>query len=170
MFTVLATQQAALVFAQTAPAVPVSPDAVMIPWGEMFAAGAQYIALLLIAALSWSYRFLPARIRDLMLTMQVEQLLQKAIMFGVNNVAGAVKDKTMSVEVSNRVLREALTYALFHGGEIAKRFAGSPDQLAEKIWARMPVAENVGKPDFATIATQAVLKVPPNIEPKEPSA
>jgi hypothetical protein len=168
MITFAAAHEAAFLLAQAAPSI--SPEnSVTIAWGEIFATAIQYIALILISLVAWSYRFLPARIRDLLLTMQVEQLLQKSIAFGLNSVAGAVKDKTLTVEVSNRVLREALTYALMHGGDIVKRFAGNPVDLAEKIWARMLVAENVTKPNFNVIAEVAVLKSPVDRPPQEPA-
>jgi hypothetical protein len=123
MSETLAALEAAFLMAQASPVV-VEPDVVTIPYGEIISAAASYIATALIAVSMWALRFVPGQIRAMLMTMRVDQLLGKAIAFGVNATAGAVKDKVLTIEVSNRVLREALSYALLHGGPLVKRIAG----------------------------------------------
>lgn len=173
MYTLATAQEAVFLLAQTAPHL--APDtSVTIAWGELFSTLLQYIAVALISLITWSCRFLPPQLYALMMTMRVDQLLQKAIIFGVNSVAGAGIDsdgnpKVMTVEISNRVLREALVFTMQHGGELVKQFAGKPVDLAEKLWARMPVGDNVVKPDFHAIAEMAILKLPTDRGPEEPA-
>jgi hypothetical protein len=138
----------------------VTDTGITIPVGEMLSGAAEYIGTLLAGLVVWSLRFLPAQIYALAMTSRVDQLLIRAIVFGVNSVAGAARDRVLTIEVGNRVLKEALTYALLHGGGLVKRFAGSPVDLAEKIWARLNVDETVSKPDFATIAAQVAMTLP----------
>jgi hypothetical protein len=156
MSETLAALEAAFLMAQASPVV-VEPDVVTIPYGEIISAAASYIATALIAVSMWALRFVPGQIRAMLMTMRVDQLLGKAIAFGVNATAGAVKDKVLTIEVSNRVLREALSYALLHGGPLVKRFAGSPVDIAEKLWARLEVAPEVSKPNFEAVASAVTL-------------
>lgn len=156
MFYSLETVPEAVFF--LADAVPTA--IVTIPWGAILADSAQYIAVLLAALVAWSLKFLPAQICAFLMTMRVDQLLTRAIVFGANSVAGAAPGQTLNINVANGVLKEALTFAILHGGAMVKRFAGSPVDLAEKIWARLPVDAAVAKPDFGTIAAQVALTLP----------
>jgi hypothetical protein len=133
---------------------------VSIPVGDMIGSMADYIGTVLAGIIVWALRFLPAQIYAIAMTARVDQLLIRAIVFGTNSVAGAARGKTLSFDVSNAVLKEALTFAMLHGGAVVKRFAGSPVDLAEKIWARLSVDETVAKPDFATIAAQVAMTLP----------
>lgn len=135
-------------------------DTLTIPYGDMISGAADYAGTVLAGIVVWGLRFLPAQIYAMAMTARVDQLLIRAIIFGTNSVAGAARDKTLDIEVSNAVLKEALTFAIMHGGGMVKRFAGSPVDLAEKIWARLSVAEDVAKPDFATIAAQVAMALP----------
>jgi hypothetical protein len=156
MSETLAALEAAFLMAQAAP-VAVVPNVVVIPYGEILVAASGYIATALAAVVVWALRFLPGQARAASLTAGVDQLLAKAIAFGINATAGAVKNNVLTVEVSNRVLREALSYALLHGGPLVKKFAGSPVDIAEKLWARLEVAPEVSKPNFEAIASAVTI-------------
>jgi hypothetical protein len=58
------------------------------------------------------------------------------------------------------VLKEALAYALAHGPELIKSYAGSPLQVAEKLWARLDLPADSQKPDFRTIVAEVKLSLP----------
>lgn len=130
-------------------------DPLAIPYGDILSGALGYISTILLAIIMWAMRFLPAQLYSLLMTMRVEQLLAKAVSFGANAVAGATKDKVLSVEIGNKVLREAVSYALDHGGPLLLRFMGTPAEVAEKVWARLDVAPEVTKPNFAVIAEVA---------------
>lgn len=156
-----------LALALHAQEIATDPTAVVIPYGEYLSAAVPYIALVLSAVAMWSLRRLPGRWAALAnewlaigQTARVDQLLQKAISFGVNSVAGASKDKSLTVEIANPVLREALRYALEHAPELVAKFAGTPEALGEKIWARLNVAPEVAKPDIATTAAKVTMALP----------
>jgi len=123
-----------------------------VPVGDIVGGTVGYLAVAIAAVTVWGLRFLPPQLYALALTLRVDQLLQRAVQFGVNAVAGAVDGKALSIDVGNAVLKEALAYAILHGGEMVQRFAGSPVDVAEKIWARLELAPEATKPDFAAIA------------------
>jgi len=136
---------------------------VQIPVSDVTGAVAQYVALALVGAFMWGFKFLPQQVCAMLMTMRVDQLLTRAVTFGINSVAGATKDRIISIDVGNRVLKEALTYALMHGGTLVKRFAGSPVDLAEKIWSRLELPADAVKPDFASIAAQVAVTLPAKV-------
>lgn len=147
-------------FMSSIPALADATTSVSVPIGDILGTMATYIALALSIAVTWGLRFLPGQWASLAKTAQVDQLLHKAIAYGINSVAGAEQGKTLTIPVGNAVLAQALTYALQHGPELTLQFAGSPVDLAEKIWARLNLAADVSKPDFYGIAAKvAIAKV-----------
>lgn len=156
-----AAYQAAFSFAQAVPAP--APD-VGVPYSDLLSTILDYITPILVGVIMWTFRFVPSRIRALLMTMQVEQLLSRAITFGINSVREATRDKTLTLDVSNKVLKEALAYALLHGGTIIRQFMGKPEDIAEKIWARLPVDAEAAKPNFSSLAVQTVV----DIETRQP--
>lgn len=155
MLATLAAFPAAFSFAQAVPA----PDVVAVPYGDFVSTILDYVTPILLGVSMWAFRFVPGRIRAILMTMQVEQLLTRAISFGINSVREATKDKTLTIDVSNAVLREALGYALLHGGPIIKKFMGKPEDIAEKLWARLPVEAEVAKPNFGALAVETVVAI-----------
>lgn len=156
---VYAADQAAFLLAQAAPAVPVTPaipvepNTVVVPYGAYIDTALNILLYGVGVAVAWGFRWLPSQIQALALTMRVDQLLIRSITYGINGVQGATRDKVLSFEVGNKVLREALTYAIIHGGSLVKDFMGSDVEVAQKIWSRLNVAESAPKPNFQDIAS-----------------
>lgn len=134
-------------------------DALTVPYGDILSGALEYAGTILFGVAMWAFRFLPTRLYAFVMTMQVEQLLKNAIAFGINSVREASRDKTLTIDVSNAVLREALGYALLHGGPIIKKFMGKPEDIAEKLWARLPVEVEVIKPNFSALAVETVVAI-----------
>lgn len=132
-----------------------APNTVAIPIGAWINDALMVLLAGLGTIVAWAFRWLPARWNAILMTAQADQLLTKAIAYGINAVAGAAKDKTLSIEVSNRVLREAVTYAIVHGSDAVKEFLGTPEDIAEKVFARLSAAPEVVKPDIEGIAIAA---------------
>lgn len=137
-----------------------SDTSVSVPVGEIANTAVDYVQVILLGAIAWGLRCLPGPIYAIMMTARVDQLLEKAITYALNSVKGAAKDKVLTVDVGNRVVAEALAYALQHGGNLAKSFAGDPVTMAEKIWARLDLGAEVDKPDFRAIASKVVTTLP----------
>lgn len=156
MLAMHAAQEAAFLLAQAVPvtpAVPVEPNTVVVPYGAYIDVALNILLTGVGAAVAWGFRWLPGQLQALALTMRVDQLLIRSITFGLNATSGAVKDRVLTFEVGNRVLREALTYALLHGGSLVKNFMGTDAEIAQKIWSRLNVAETAPKPNFQEIAS-----------------
>lgn len=123
---------------------------VTVPWGAWLSQLAPSILDVTLAAVSaiiaWGLRRLPSSISTVLVPIvrsaQVEQLLSRAVTYGINAVAGAAHDKTLSIDVGNQVVAEALRYALDHGPAWLEAFAGSSDYLAQKIIARLKLVED----------------------------
>jgi hypothetical protein len=119
---------------------------VTIPWGQWLsdlAPGILDLALAgLAAGFAWICRKLPSSVVSLLSTLQVEQLLARAVTYGINAVAGAEHDKVLSVKVGNEVLAEAITYAEDHAPAWLMSFIGTPEQLAAKLIARLKLSSD----------------------------
>lgn len=134
-------------------------DPLSIPYGDILSDVLAYVGTALFAVVMWAFRFLPAQIYSLLMTMRADQLLAKAISFGINATKDATKDKVLTIDVSNAVLREALGYALLHGGGLVKKFMGEPEEIAEKLYARLNVDAAVAKPNFGALAVETIVAV-----------
>lgn len=138
--------------------IPVTvPDTVVtIPYGSWFDTALDYIQVAMGGLIMWSLRLLPAQVYALAMTMRADQLLNKAMQYALHSVAGAMEGKVLTVDVRNKVLKEFVTYVLTHGAAAVKNFIGSPEDMAEKGWARLEIPQEGSKPDFATIGKQAM--------------
>lgn len=112
-------------------------DTIQIPVGTWVDFLGSWVAPLLVAVALALVRKLPKQIGDLLLTMKVEQLLQKAIDFAINTVKDATKDKPLTVNVGNEVVAKALQYVLDHAPEWLVKWMGDADLIREKIIARL---------------------------------
>lgn len=110
---------------------------VSIPWGDYLAASASTLVTLAASALAAALAMLPASINSMIKTWRVEQLLQNAIAYGINTVAGAAKGQTMSVPVANKVLEQALEYAIENGSASIIKWMGGEGVIERKIIARL---------------------------------
>ena len=122
-------------------------------WGATVSQAGQAIAWLLASVAMVLLRKLPANIVAIFGNARVELLINNGINYGLNAVAGAVKDKTLSVNVGNEVLAKALQYAVDNSSSWLQDWAGGPEGLAKKIWGRLNLGE--GASDAALPAAVA---------------
>lgn len=115
---------------------------VSIPWGDYLAASASTLVTLAASALAAALAMLPASINSMIKTWRVEQLLQNAIAYGINTVAGAAKGQTMSVPVANKVLEQALEYAIENGSSSIIKWMGGEGAVERKIVARLDLEKD----------------------------
>lgn len=170
MKTVLRVVLAAALFVVAAPVLAFAADTapetvaqatsdttkVVWGWGSAAAAVAQAVAYLIGVAAAYALRQLPANIVAIFGNARVELLIQNAIGYGLNAVQGAVKDKTLTVDVGNEVLAKALQYAVDNAPGWLQSWAGGPEGLAKKIWARLnlePAASDAAVPAAVSQAT-----------------
>jgi hypothetical protein len=123
-------------------------------WGATVSQAGQAIAWLLASVAMVLLRKLPANIVAIFGNARVEALVNNGINYGLNAVTGAVKDKTLSVNVGNEVLAKALQYAVDNSSGWLQAWAGGPEGLAKKIWGRLNLGE--GANDAAIPAAVAV--------------
>ena len=131
--------------ALAADAVPVS-----IPVGDWLTAGLEFVREVLVPALFAGAIWLGKRISPAvgayvasMRTAAVEQLLQRAVDYGIGMVKGAVKDKHLDLNTGSAVLNEALGYAVRQGPGALVKWAGGPEALQRMIVARLHLAQEV---------------------------
>ncbi|WP_070998790.1 hypothetical protein [Methylobacterium sp. C1] len=141
-------------FAQAAATVaqPATDTAVVtVPLGTWIASYAQaaveLVTAVVMAAITWGLRRLPASIGAVVKGLITQQLVEKAISFGVNTVAGAAKDKTLSFDVGNQVLANALNYVVEHTPGWLLSWTGGVNAIRDHIIALLPVE------DGASLAT-----------------
>lgn len=158
---VLAQETAAPVVAETAAtATPTQPEEVatvvvnqdvVIPYGQYVEDLGQlaeaWLIPALLAGLTWvTTRYVPLPLRGIansILTRQAEQLLQKALEFGINSTAGAERNATLKVDVANSVLRKAANYAIANGWPKLIDFLDGPDGILQKLFARLDIPVEV---------------------------
>lgn len=110
---------------------------VTIPVSEWVSASGTFVASILASLVVWLYRKLPAQIGDILKTMKVEQLLEKAVTYGINAVVGATKDKPLTINVGNQVVAQAVQYVISHGPAWLVSWMGGEAMIREKIIARL---------------------------------
>jgi hypothetical protein len=133
----------AIAFAQEAIVTPggaaVVPEGseIVVPWGAWLSELSSILATLLGAIVLWLFRRLPGSVTAILQTMRAEQLIQRAIDYGLNATAGAAKDKVLTVQVGNEVVAKAVAYAIDNGAPYVIRWLGGTDGLVQKIVARL---------------------------------
>jgi hypothetical protein len=130
---------------------------VVVPWGDWLSATLSYAREIIIAGVGavflWLVRSLPKQIGDIITAMRLEQLLTRAVDYGIAAVDGAAKGKVLTVPVTNSVIAEAVNYAVRSAPALADRFA---DTLRAKILARLS-AQGVVPTDATAQNTAAKL-------------
>lgn len=139
----------ALVVACAAPAAHAAGDAaspVVIPVGDWTNVLANIALALVPIFIAWLVREIPAKYRQKLETeqngqfmTQAETLLEQAISYGINAVAGAEKGKTLSVDIANPVLRQAVSYVVTHGASDLYAWLGGASGIEEKIISKLNV-------------------------------
>ncbi len=120
---------------------------VVVPFGAWLSAAASWTAIVLVAGAGFAFRRLPKAAQDaaemvarLAFQKSVNELLEKAVQYGINATAGAMKDKALTIDVGNRVVEKALEYAFEHAPQLVTKLGGLT-RLREKIIARLNLDE-----------------------------
>lgn len=121
---------AAPAFAQAA------ADTVQVPWGSWFYNAAVFTGTILTAVVIPAVMKAAGPFAAILQMARVDQLLEKAIAFGVNRVAGASKDAVLNLQIGNDVIREAASYAVRHAPDLVTKMGGEA-VIREKILARI---------------------------------
>ena len=123
-------------------------------WGATATQVAQAAAWLLASAAMIALRKLPSNLVALFGNARVELLLSNAIGYGLNAVADAAKGKTLTVDVGNQVRAKALQYAIDNAPGWLQSWAGGPEGLAKKIWARLNLGDGASDAAVPAIVDQ----------------
>ena len=148
----VAAMVAPMAFAQAA-----SDTTVQIPVGTYVSAITDFISQialpLVTVMLGWAARMLPKAVSDYLAMLRLEQLLTRAVGYGLAAVSNAAEGKVLDVHVGNKVVATALSYAIEHAPSVVA-WAGGSNKLKEKIIARL----NVDK--YASVATDTETGAP----------
>jgi len=113
---------------------------VVIPWGDwVVGLAGQHATEILIGGMLVLFRKLPSSVYLAIQTLRVDHLLENAINAGLNAVAGAAKNKALTVDVGSKVLAEAMNYAVRNAPALVK-WLGGESGLKDKIFARLDLA------------------------------
>jgi hypothetical protein len=115
---------------------------VTIPYGDWLAAAANSLIVILGALLAYGFRLLPAQVVGILQSLRADQLLTKAVEYGINAVAGAAKGKALDVNVGNDVVAEAVNYVIQQGPAWLINWLGGEDGIRRMVIARLPLAED----------------------------
>ncbi len=113
---------------------------VAVPWGDWLAAVAPTLGAVIVGLITWALRQLPAQAAGVLTAMRVDQLLARAVDYGVNTTQGAVRGRTLDVATGNAVLAAALRYAVEQAPTIVA-MAGGEALVRDKLIARLDVGE-----------------------------
>lgn len=125
-------------------------------WGEAANTIASAAFTLISSIALYYFRQLPQNVIAIIGNARVETLLQNAKLYGLNAVKDATADKTLSVDVGNKVLAEALQYALTNGSSWLLNWGGGADGIAKKLWARLNLDPSADASAVPAITAAAV--------------
>lgn len=131
----------AVVTVPTDTVVVVQDPVVTIPYGQWIVALQELATPILLAVLAFLMRSLPESIVSIIRTAKVDQLLVKGIQAGINQVAGAAKDKKMTIPIANEVVRKVVQYAVNEGPAWLINWMGGPEGIKAKVIARIQVVD-----------------------------
>ena len=123
---------------------PIPDTTVSLPLGDWLAASAGFLEWLVPLLVLWAFRFLPGGIAGILKTAHADQLLAKAIDYGINTVVGAAKDKVLSADVGEEVIAQALTYSAAYGPKWLLTWLGGEAGIRARIIARLDLHPDVG--------------------------
>lgn len=96
------------------------------------------IAVALIGAIyAYLLRSLPTGLAGVLKTFRVDQLLVKAVEYGIAMVVGATKEKKWDVTLGSSIVSQAIIYALTKMPGWMKAWIGPLDNLVDMIIARI---------------------------------
>lgn len=122
-------------FAQT------TDGTITIPWGAWLGDVLDWSVTIILAVVAWALRQLPAGIYAIIQQLRAEQLLERAIDYGINAVKGASYDKQLDIPTTSAVIEAAAEYAVVNAPLLVQYL--DPDTLRAKILARLAVEDGV---------------------------
>ena len=143
-------------------AQPATDTAVVtIPYGSWLtsaAAGIQEIVIsVVMAVIAFACRRLPAAVGTVVKGILTQQLVERAIAFGMSTVAGAAAGKSLSVPVGNAVLANALNYAVEHAPGWFMKWAGGEQAIRDHIIALLPMEQDASLAQATPTAVAATV-------------
>lgn len=150
LFSYVTAGVIALAMVGAAMAQTASDTIVQIPIGTWADYILPALAAVLLAALIWGVSKLP--IQAIFKTLLTEQVLSKAVDFGINMVQGATKDKVLEVDVGNAVVKSAADYVIKYGPKWLIDFLGGETGIKDRIIARLDITPKAGLEPSAVIA------------------
>lgn len=131
-------------FALAQDVVIANENSVTIPYGRWLdillvnLADPSSVAWTVVAGIiAWLLAMLPGPAQVLFRTFRVEQLLNRAVLAGINATRGAVQDKALTVDVGSEVVAKAANYAIDHGSKHLIEWMGGVEGVQEKVLARV---------------------------------
>lgn len=125
---------------------------VVVPYGtwldQVLAAIQSSLAIIITAVIAWAFRNFPKAVVDILRTLQAEQMLMRAAEYGINATRGAVKGKSLDIDVGNEVIAKAVQYAINNAPGWLITWLGGESAIRDKIIARIPLGESVGRTDI----------------------
>lgn len=117
------------------PANAQAVDAVTIPYGDWLAQLLAGVSAVVLPLVTYAFRKLPRNAGEFLFSKRVDQLLDRALTYGINATANAVKGKTLDLQTGNLVVNMAIDYATKHAPKLIDEFG--VQMLREKILARI---------------------------------
>lgn len=122
-----------------------SDTTVVVPVGnwisDLLSNATEIVGAAVLLAFSWMLKSVPKSVADLLRTMKAEQLLTRAVDYGLNYVKGATKDKSLSVDVGSKVVAEAAQYAVDQAPAHLIEWLGGIEAVKKMIMARLTLTE-----------------------------
>lgn len=120
---------------------PATDGVTSIPWGDWLAAILDWATAIIIAVIAWALRQLPAGSYAIIQQLRVEQLLERAVDYGINATKNATWGKKLDIPTTNAVIEIAAEYAATNAPALVQYL--DPETLRAKILARIEVTEDV---------------------------
>lgn len=130
----------AAMVAHVAPAL--AAGTVEVPIGSWVENVASFGTEIIFAAVAFALRKVPSSLTGLFQALRVDQLLERAVDYGLNAVVEATRGKTLNLETGSAVLGAAVQYAVNMAPTLVA-WAGGEDAIRAKIFARLQLAPDV---------------------------
>jgi hypothetical protein len=122
-------------------AIAAEGTTVTIPYGDYLIELAHVVGSLAVALFPLALALIPAPVRLVVSAVFGEQLIRNARDYALNAVEGAAKGKTLTIDVGNQVLAQAVAYAVREGAPWLVRWLGGPEGIRKKLFRLLDLEE-----------------------------
>lgn len=169
VFAIFSVPAAALAQVATTVAQPANDTAIVtVPYGSwigsLAASFQEIVVSLVMVVITFALRNVPAAIGNILKGILTQQVVEKGVAFGFNTVAGATKGATLSFDVGNAVLANALNYVVTHVPAWLLTWVGGTNAIRDHIIALLPMDAN------ASLATSTPTAAGPTTTAPVPAA